>query len=407
LGFEAFLKALPEAAKSPLGLTAFAFALAVWAFRVWHVQRPQQQAKNIIAKFSSDQQRLDALRLALKEDPPAGLSGEAAILDWVKIQAKAKSAGFLLVAYIASLAAIVLVVVIALMRPGAGRAVATVRLIDQADDSCVQLSSGAQLVVVVAGKSQTVPIVNGCEAQVSWLAGDGPTAATFSLQGTPAFHLSEPDRVHWLAPNKTIQIDAVSALGVAPRVKILLMPYVSGEGGNQDRGEFLRRMMESKLHALSEQLGNEPSSPVKNLLLILSTESGPLSDAERRKKWVSGHLLEISSGILFSKDGHLMARGDLYLGELAEPSSFELDMPLDPSAFKRANDSHALALVYALAADAERIKQPEHLIATYLQRATALCQELVNEQGEGIKNLKRSVASLMGRWDKTSATSCN
>jgi len=45
---------------------------------------------------------LEAWNVLQGENPP-----RLAILDWVRIQAKAKSAGFLLVAYIASLAAIV------------------------------------------------------------------------------------------------------------------------------------------------------------------------------------------------------------------------------------------------------------------------------------------------------------
>src|ERR1700730_17980827 len=78
------LKHLPEAAKSPLAFVAYCLVVAAWVLQQWLATKPQRDAKAILKSFKDDKARLAALGEIFNEPPPHGLSGNEAILDWVK-----------------------------------------------------------------------------------------------------------------------------------------------------------------------------------------------------------------------------------------------------------------------------------------------------------------------------------
>jgi hypothetical protein len=194
-----FLDARPTVAKSPYALVAYALVAAVWALRLWQVGRPQREAGKILTQFGDDERRNAALAQLMGNAPPQGLL-RAQVLEWVRIQSSGRDRGFILAAYMATLAAAIVIAVVALMRTGGGAsrlATATVRLVDLGDDSCAPLPRGAKLLAKVDGRSATATIVNDCEALVSWRApADGPKQVVFQLEGGGEYQLSEPERVY-------------------------------------------------------------------------------------------------------------------------------------------------------------------------------------------------------------------
>jgi hypothetical protein len=409
--FKLFLDALPTVAKSPYALVAYTLLAAVWALRVWQVGRPQREASKILAQFKDDAGRTKALTQLLGNAPPDGLPHNE-VLEWVRIESSGRDRAFVLAAYVATLAAAIVIAVVALVRPpgsGAHRgATATVRLVELSDDSCADLPHGAKLAAAIDGRTMTATIVNGCEALISWRgAADGPRQVTFQLQGGGAYQLNEPERSYWLQPNVPVDVRLARGQQKEPRRKILLLPYASQQADGAKQREFLAAILRSKIDTLAERImQREPATALSRLKLETADQLAAMSTEDRRKRWVSDHLLEISSGILFSKDGRTTARGELYLGELADPPSIQLDLALDPEAFGKLNDSHALALVFALAVDAEQAGAPKHVITAYLDEATQLCQQLGATGDDGLRRLKGSVATLLQRWNGAAGQLC-
>jgi hypothetical protein len=103
-----FLKYLGDAAVSPLALGAYASAVAAWVARTWIVTGPRQRAEQIVSRFRDDGARVSALRDLLGVAPPPGLK-PAEIMDWVRVRSSERAHAYLIVAYLATLAAIVIV----------------------------------------------------------------------------------------------------------------------------------------------------------------------------------------------------------------------------------------------------------------------------------------------------------
>src|SRR5271157_5230124 len=110
-----FLQSLGVVAGSWQALVGYVVVVAAWTTRSWLVFRPQQQARQIIASYRSDSERIVALRSLLGTEPPKGLKGPE-ILKWTEIQAKGSTRVFLLVAYVSTLVTVLIVVGLAITR---------------------------------------------------------------------------------------------------------------------------------------------------------------------------------------------------------------------------------------------------------------------------------------------------
>jgi hypothetical protein len=270
-----------------------------------------------------------------------------------------------------------------------------------ADDTCAELPPTAKLLLTIGKATTTWPIVNRCESAISWR---GHPQASFDLKGGGDFVLAEPDHVYWLDPGQVIDLHAT--LSKEPRVKVLLLPYRSADVASANRGVLLRAMLEEKLTRLADQLEQvDPTSAAKRLKLVAAEGADSMSNEERDQRWHSEHLLEISSGLMFGREGVIFAKSDLFLGDLTTPPSFSVEMKVEPEEFERTNDSQALAVVIALARDAERLGEPSHVVTAYLNQVTNLCQQL-KETGEDVRVLKNSAADLVARWDPTARSLC-
>jgi hypothetical protein len=112
---EKFLVALRDAASSPLALVAYCMVVAAWVARTWFSVRPQRRAVEILNLYKADEARNVALSEILGSRPPPNLNARQT-LDWIKVQTANKNRTMLLIAYMATLAATVIVVGLAIYR---------------------------------------------------------------------------------------------------------------------------------------------------------------------------------------------------------------------------------------------------------------------------------------------------
>jgi hypothetical protein len=96
------LSSLKDVASSSWALIGYVVVVGAWVVRTYLLAKPQRRAREILQLYSADAQRTKALEELMGSAPPRGLQ-ESQILDWVKIQTKAKSKAPLLIAYISTL----------------------------------------------------------------------------------------------------------------------------------------------------------------------------------------------------------------------------------------------------------------------------------------------------------------
>ena len=228
---------------------------------------------------------------------------------------------------------------------------ARINLKEIADDRCASLPQGAKLVATLAGKARTIDIFNGCEAAMSWTDAGAPVQARFGLRDAGTYALTDPTRTFWIKGGADVSLSVTPTAEVQPRLKVLLLPYTN-ENAPTRTPAFLRTILQSKIQALADSLVlRDPGTPASKLKVVEAQDSSMSLD-DLRQRWLGDHLLEISSGILHANGGDTIARSRVYLGDLTTPSSLVLEMGVNEKDFSQSNDSHALALLVALAADA-------------------------------------------------------
>jgi hypothetical protein len=407
VGLKAFLDALPSAGSSPYAYAAYVVVAGVWALYVWRAGQPQREARRILAMYKDgDDARTDALRELTGNAPPIGLPA-ADILAWVRIQATNRGRGLLLAAYLTTLGTIIIVGVVALVRgktDASSPLSARITLKEIADDRCASLPQGAKLVATFAGKARTIDVVNGCEAAMSWTDTGTPVQARFGLREAGTYALTDPTRTFWIKGGEDVSLGVTPTGEVQPRLKVLLLPYTN-ENAPTRTSAFLRTILQSKIQALADSLVlRDPGTPASKLKIVEAQDSSMSLD-ELRQRWLGDHLLEISSGILHANGADTIARSRVYLGDLTTPSSLVLEMGVNEKDFSQSNDSHALALLVALAADAEKTHAPRRAILAYVGEAAKICQDLP-VTNEGIRQLKRSIADIASRWNPRAGSLC-
>jgi hypothetical protein len=96
------LSSLKDVASSPWALIGYVVVVGAWVVRTYLLAKPQRRAREILQLYSADAQRTKALEELMGSAPPRGLK-ESQVLDWVKIQTKARTKVLLLIAYISTL----------------------------------------------------------------------------------------------------------------------------------------------------------------------------------------------------------------------------------------------------------------------------------------------------------------
>ena len=98
-----------------MALAAYVAVLAAWSFRTYLRYMPQKKAEEILAKYSKDADRNDALKTLLGAEPPKNLATKD-VLKWVEIKSKEKTRVYYFAAYLVTILAVVIVVGMAIRR---------------------------------------------------------------------------------------------------------------------------------------------------------------------------------------------------------------------------------------------------------------------------------------------------
>jgi hypothetical protein len=108
-----------------------------------------------------------------------------------------------------------------------------------------------------------------------------------------------------MQPNVSVDVRLARGLQQEPRRKILLLPYASNEPDGAKQREMLTAILRSKIDTLAERImQREPATAISRLKLETVEQLDTMRGEDRRKRWVSEHLLEISSGILLEGRAH-------------------------------------------------------------------------------------------------------
>ena len=111
-----FLGHLGEAATSTAAVAAYIVVVVAWALWVWLRYRLQNKAERILGKLDSDAARNEALRILLGNSPPQGLPRKE-LMRWSALEARHRSRVLIVVAYLATLTAVIVIVGMALFQP--------------------------------------------------------------------------------------------------------------------------------------------------------------------------------------------------------------------------------------------------------------------------------------------------
>ncbi len=395
---KAFLDALPSAASSPYALAAYALVLAAWVLNAWQAQKPQKETRRILATFKSDGERRQALADLLGVQPPAGLAKNQ-ILDWVRLQSSGRNKTYLLIAYLATLAAILVVVVVALARGDrAGpRSAIRVRFVASGGTlDCIPLPSTARLTLALPGGRSGTARINDCTAEVGWDGSWKPSwTARLTLAGAPGFALADPQAGYRLGDSEWAV--ALAPKPQAPRLTIELFDY-SGAGASAERRDSFQQfctIIRNKINMLIESLaaGNKSFAYLADLRVARVTRELAGSPNETLAQWRDSYALALFSGLFFNRDQALYVRSQPFLGELAPkfPSSrIQLDLRIDENEFSQTVDSHSLVVLYALAMDAQRLGYPKDVVFALLGEAVSIARGL-DSSVAGVGPLKDAV----------------
>jgi hypothetical protein len=194
----------------------------------------------------------------------------------------------------------------------------------------------------------------------------------------------------------------------APRVEIALLPYsgLESEGPRKIAFDEFRGILEDKLTNLVQELAATPElardeAAQQLAKLKLNTLSRSPSDAQPAARSIAGvdlpaldleqklriwrqrHSLGLLTGTLSEEVATDRRRyrvdSQIFIGDLDGAPlgrSIPLMMQIGPEEFSNTRDTHALALLYALALDARRLGYRDDVVTVYLSKAYSIARGL-------------------------------
>ena len=399
----AFLEALPAAATSPYAYAAYVLALVAWVASLWLGNQPQRESRKIVARYKDDAARNQALAELLGNAPPKGLAKDQ-ILDWVRIQTTAKSKTYLLIAYLATLIAVIVIVVVALARSRetvSNPVAPTIRFAAAEGADCLPLPSATRVTVSADGAEPQEAQVDRCEARFEWALDWRPgRRARVAITGAGSFERAEPDQTYRLGDARWVVTLRPSVS--APRLLIQLFDYSASDGEPRDRFVQFQNIVRNKMRMLvdSIELKRPESKYLRDLRIVSAGRPLASSPGETLAEWRSSNALAFFSGVVFQKDSHIIVRSQPFFGELTqhvpEISRLQLDLRIDEQEFSQTTDSHSLALLYALAMDARRLGYPNDVVLFYLGEAVSVARD-IDPTLPGIGLLKNALRGAFGQ----------
>lgn len=182
------------------------------------------------------------------------------------------------------------------------------------------------------------------------------------------------------------------------RVKIQIFPYA---GADEKQFGTYKTTLDEKMLRLVEELNYINSEHQKDLAYLsgleikLATGEHPTEHRARERYWWRTNSLGLLSGILTPSSPPEVV-SSFYLGHLApnlHSASLSLRLKISPEEFGATRDSHSAAVLYALAIDAHRMKEPPYVVAMYLNKAWEIIEDL--EKVQKSDTLKQEVLAAI------------
>jgi hypothetical protein len=280
----------------------------------------------------------------------------------------------------------------------------TVRFTAPDGTGCLTLPPGASLTVTPDRGKQRAAEIAGCEARLDWAQDWRQSSrASIEIRGANVFERAEPAET--LRLGDTLWKVGLKPRASAPRLLIQLFDYASSDG---DSGRQLRQFQEvirNKINMLADSLRAKNPQCAYLSALQVSLAERPIAStpAATLDDWRSSNALLFLSGLVFREPAGLMVRSQPFFGELIDVSSggprlsrLQLDLRIDPREYSQTTDSHSLAVLYALAQDAHRLKQPPDVILVFLAEAVSVSRGIDSEV-PGLDILKSELRNMFGK----------
>jgi hypothetical protein len=215
-----------------------------------------------------------------------------------------------------------------------------------------------------------------------------------SIEDAPGFVLQD-SAPQVLEPGRglTATLDDARAL---PRLRIAILP--SRVDAASPQLQQFHEVLAGKILNVSQTFAAEGDEyGYVNQLKVLS--EGPLTPSvqEMTDYWKSSHALELVRGQVDSSSQPLTVHSVIFLGDLAPNTlraTVHLDVKITPEDFAKTHDSYSVVTLYALALDAQRLKRPTSVIATFLSKARDIAQQIDDPAGD-IADIRDAVDTML------------
>jgi hypothetical protein len=379
-----FLKYIPEAASSPLAFVAYALVVLAWVVTTWLRGNPERKTRQILAQFKDDALRLGALRTLTNNAPPEGLTGNDAILEWVREGTRSKKRILLVVALGMTLVAVIIFTVA--VRGAAGASVNHVTIILHrmgTTRDCPTLPESAHVLVYPKGKPPIdAAVYEDCKASFVVNAKAAQTAI-LKLKGAGGFSLSDPDRQYLLSLNTW---DAyLSSSDPKQRLRLTLFRYTGDCDSDNHAFSTFQGILQTKVNSIRGMFASNDAryDYLSELNIVPAGEVLNLSSQEIRSYWDTTSSLQVLSGLCFRSNGVNIFHSQVFSGELSGDlhDPFIAELPLTPQEFGTTRDIHTVSVLYALAQEALSRGVPHDIVISYLSHAREIAQQVSGANG--------------------------
>ena len=399
-----FLGHLSDASKSPLAFVAYGLVLAAWILNTWLTGNPQRQAQKILTEFKDDQKRLDALVEVFHEQPPNGLSGNEAILSWVQGKSQDRTKLLFLIAWIATVVAVLLFLVAIRNQTVAttGHDVSVNFHRPGTTGDCPSLAVTAQLTASSEGKQlATVGVTDGCKARLS---STETAVATLSLANAGDYRLANPQEQYQLGSTVwDVDVTQGQAQGQTQgqtqesRLRLTVFQY-SSLGCPDSRGAFdtFQQILGAKARSLRGLFSatDHRYDYLANLSVVSAGQPLQMNDQEIQNYWAQTSSLQILAGMCVRQNNADFMRSQIFsgtlVGNLGEP--LVADLPLSADELGAARDMHTASILYTLARDSKAMKADPDVTLSFLDEAKQLATGI---QSDGATKLLAAIQTTL------------
>ncbi len=386
------LKYLPEAAKSPLAFVAYCLVIAAWVLQQWFATKPQRDAKAILLSIKDDRAKVDAITEIFNEPPPPGLTGNQAILEWVKTRSAEKTRVLMVVAWVATVVA-VLVFLVAIKNASASPRQISIRLFRTAGThSSCPLPLKARVGVSVRSEHLDEVDLLDCNAKLP-VTRQGLGRATLTLIDSGPYKLLDPSHQYDLAAEEW-------DVPIQGPLQITLFNY-SGQCPDLSQAfDTFETLIRSKANSLRRMFSTEDKrfDYLSGLSVVRTGDEFALNSEDAHNYWQQTGSLQLLAGLCVPTSSGEVMRSQIFFGDLkgklpAEP--FMADLAVSPDEFSDTRDIHTVSILYALAQEARKRELGQDVVIDYLAEAHTIASQMnLNSGKQLLEAIDESLAEV-------------